>query len=60
MTNKKLKIKLMHSTCGRIPRHIKTVRGLGFRKLYEEKLVLDTPAIRGMIKEVSYLVKVVE
>jgi large subunit ribosomal protein L30 len=34
------------------------VRGLGLRKLNSERELEDTPAVRGMINKVSYLVKV--
>jgi large subunit ribosomal protein L30 len=58
--SKKIKIKLMHSPAGGIPKHRKTVKGLGFRKLYEERDIVDTPAARGMVKEVSHLVSIIE
>ena len=31
-----------------------TIKSLGFRRLYEEKTVKNTPEIRGMVKTVSY------
>ncbi len=37
-----------------------TIKSLGFRKLYEEKTVKNTPQIRGMIKKVMHLVTVLE
>jgi large subunit ribosomal protein L30 len=37
-----------------------TVKSLGFRKLYEEKTVKNTPQIRGMVKKVMHLVTVLE
>jgi two-component system OmpR family response regulator len=40
------------------PIRIATVRGLGLRKLNSESVLEDTPAVRGMINKVSYLVKV--
>jgi len=36
------------------------LRGLGFRKLQQEVVRPDTPAIRGMIAKVSHLVRIVE
>jgi large subunit ribosomal protein L30 len=36
------------------------VRGLGLRKLNSERELQDTPAVRGMINKISYLVKVSE
>ncbi len=37
-----------------------TIKSLGFRKLYEEKTVKNTPQIRGMVKKVIHLVTVLE
>lgn len=37
-----------------------TIKSLGFRRLYEEKTVKNTPQIRGMIKKVMHLVTVLE
>jgi len=34
------------------------VRGLGLRKLNSTSELQDTPAVRGMINKISYLVKV--
>jgi large subunit ribosomal protein L30 len=34
------------------------VRGLGLRKLNSSRVLEDTPAVRGMINKVAYLVKV--
>lgn len=57
---KMIKIKQVRSACGRVPKHRKTVRGLGLRHVNHERLVLDTPQARGMVKEVSYLVTILE
>ncbi|MDR0958106.1 MAG: 50S ribosomal protein L30 [Clostridiales bacterium] len=56
----KLKITLVKSTIGVIPKHVKTVKALGLGKLNSFVEQKDNPAIRGMIKGVSYLVKVEE
>jgi large subunit ribosomal protein L30 len=37
-----------------------TIKSLGFRRLYEEKTVKNTPEIRGMVKKVMHLVTVLE
>ncbi len=55
-----MKIKLIHSTYGKLPKHRATVRGLGLRYTNHERIVEDTPATRGMIKSVSHLVAIVE
>jgi large subunit ribosomal protein L30 len=59
MSDKKtLKVKLVKSPIGTKQSHRDTVRGLGLRKLNSERELEDTPAVRGMINKVSYLVKV--
>ena len=50
----------MKSVAGTKQSHRDTVRGLGLRKLNSERELEDTPAVRGMINKVSYLVRVVE
>ena len=51
-------LKLVRSINGTRESHRATVRGLGLRKLNSESTLEDTPAVRGMINKVSYLVKV--
>ncbi|MBL0353091.1 MAG: 50S ribosomal protein L30 [Candidatus Dechloromonas phosphoritropha] len=58
MTDKKIKITLVKSIIGTKQDHRATVRGLGLRKLNSSSELLDTPAVRGMINKVQYLVKV--
>ncbi|WP_157269298.1 50S ribosomal protein L30 [Azohydromonas aeria] len=53
-----LKVKLVRSVIGTKQSHRDTVRGLGLRKLNSEAVLEDTPAVRGMINKVAYLVKV--
>jgi large subunit ribosomal protein L30 len=48
----------VRSPIGTHSSHRATVRGLGLRRLQSESVVEDTPAVRGMINKVSYLVKV--
>ena len=55
-----IKIKLVRSACGRIPKHRETVRGLGLTRTNQERILLDTPAIRGMVAKVPYLVEILE
>ena len=54
---KTLKIKLVHSPIGSKQAHRASVRGLGLRKLNQVVEVADTPANRGMIDQVAYLVR---
>ncbi|GAB1388722.1 MAG: hypothetical protein AMXMBFR78_02280 [Rubrivivax sp.] len=59
MSDKKtLTVKLVKSVAGTRQSHRDTVRGLGLRKLGSERTLEDTPAVRGMIDKISYLVKV--
>ena len=53
-----LKVQLVKSPIGTKESHRGTVRGLGLRKLNSVRELEDTPAVRGMINKVSYLVKV--
>lgn len=59
MTTGCIKIKLVKSISGRLPRHIQCARGLGLRKINQIVELPDTPAVRGMVHKVSYLVEVV-
>lgn len=56
----KLKITLVKSTIGAIPKHKKTVEALGLRKLNKTVEMPDDAAIRGMVNHVRHLVKVEE
>ncbi|HMO46645.1 MAG TPA: 50S ribosomal protein L30 [Rubrivivax sp.] len=59
MSDKKsVTVKLVRSPIGTKQSHRDTVRGLGLRKLNSESVLEDTPAVRGMINKVAYLVKV--
>ncbi|MBK7532399.1 50S ribosomal protein L30 [Piscinibacter sp.] len=59
MADKKtLTVKLVRSIAGTRESHRATVRGLGLRGVNSERVLEDTPAVRGMINKVSYLVKV--
>lgn len=57
MADKKIKVTLVRSVIGTKQDHRATVRGLGLRKINSSSELLDTPAVRGMIRKVSYLVK---
>ena len=51
-----IKVKLVRGLAGCPASHRAVVRGLGLGKLGSERLLPDTPATRGMIDKVSYLV----
>jgi large subunit ribosomal protein L30 len=60
MSDKKtLTVKLVKSVAGTRQSHRDTVRGLGLRKVNSQRVLEDTPAVRGMINKVSYLVLVI-
>lgn len=60
MPGKMLRITLVRSPIGHPESHKRTVRALGFRKLYETVVKEDSPSIRGMIAKIRYLLKVEE
>jgi large subunit ribosomal protein L30 len=55
-----MKVKLVRSAHGRKAGHIDCVRGLGLRRMHQVVEVEDTPATRGMLNKVSYMVQLVE
>ena len=56
----KLKVTLVKSTVGAIPKHRATVEALGLKKLNKSVELPDNDAVRGMIWHVKHLVKVEE
>jgi large subunit ribosomal protein L30 len=54
---KTLKVTQVRSIIGTKESHRATVRGLGLRRMHHTVEVEDTPAVRGMINKVFYLVK---
>ena len=56
--NKTVKVKLVRSPIGTKQSHRDTVRGLGLRRVNSQRTLEDTPAVRGMINKVAYLVQV--
>jgi large subunit ribosomal protein L30 len=57
---KKLRVTLVRSVAGTKQDHRATVRGLGLKWTNHTVDVVDTPATRGMINKVGYLVKVAD
>mgnify|MGYP006069258327 FL=1 len=55
-----IKITLVKSTIGAIPKHKKTIQALGLGKVNSSVIQQDNAAIRGMVNQVSHLVKVEE
>ena len=54
-----VKVQLVRSPIGTKPNHRATVRGLGLGRMNSVRVLEDTPSVRGMIKTVDYLVKVI-
>ena len=57
---KRLRLTLVRSPIGRLPRHRACVRGLGLRRLRHTVEVADTPQNRGMAQRVGYLLRMEE
>jgi len=58
MSKKTLKVTLVRSPNGTRSSHRDTVLGLGLKRIRQSRELEDTPAVRGMISKVAYLVKV--
>lgn len=58
MLNARIKITLIRSRFGRIPRHRATLRGLGLRRMGQTVELENTPCVRGMINQISYMLRV--
>jgi large subunit ribosomal protein L30 len=54
---KTVKVTLVRGVIGTRESHRATVRGLGLRRINHTVELEDTPAVRGMINKVNYLVK---
>ena len=57
MAEKKIKVTLVKSLIVTKQDHRATAKGLGLRKLNSSAMLEDTPAVRGMIHKIAYLVK---
>ena len=53
-------VTLKKSLNGRLKSHKACVVGLGLRKIRQSRVLEDTPAVRGMINKVAYMVDVEE
>ena len=60
MADKKLKITLVKSTIGAVPKNRATVESMGLRKINSSVVLPDNAATRGQIRMVAHLVKVEE
>ena len=55
---KKISVTLLKSVAGIRRTHLATVRGLGLKRINQRVELDDTPAVRGMINKVNYLVRI--
>lgn len=53
-----VKVTLIRSPIGSMPKHKLCLQGLGLRRMHQTVEVEDTPAIRGMINKISYMLAV--
>ena len=60
MADKMLKITLVKSPIGAVPKNRAVVEAMGLRKLNKTVVMPDNDATRGMIKKVGYMLKVEE
>ena len=60
MADKKLKITLVKSTIGAVPKNRATVESMGLRKIGKSIILPDNEAPRGQIRQISHLIKVEE
>lgn len=58
LEKKMIKIKLIKSLIGRKPNHLKSIKALGLKKINQKASVLDNLCNRGLIKKISYLLKI--
>ena len=57
---KTIKVTLVKSPIGAVPKHKATVTALGLTKMHKTVELPDNAATRGMSKQVSYMLKVEE
>ncbi len=55
---KTVKITLVRSPIGTLPKHKLCLRGLGLKRMHQSVEVEDTPAVRGMINKINYMLAI--
>lgn len=60
MAEKKLKITLVKSVIGAVPKNRATVESMGLRKIGKSIVLPDNDATRGQIRQINHLIKVEE
>ncbi len=59
-SGKTITIEQIASPIRRPERQTQTLIGLGLNKLHRRRTLEDTPAVRGMIRKVSHLVRILD
>ena len=58
MAKKKVKVTLVQSPIGALPKHKLCIKGLCLKRMHQSVEVEDTPAVRGMINKVHYMLEI--
>jgi large subunit ribosomal protein L30 len=58
MAKKTVKLTLVRSPIGALPKHKLCLTGLGLKRMHQTVEVEDTPSVRGMINKVNYMLTV--
>lgn len=60
MADKMLKVTLVKSPIGAVPKHKRTVEAMGLTKMHKTVTLPDNAATKGQLQQIGYLVKVEE
>jgi len=58
MAKKTVKVTLIRSPIGALPKHKLCLLGLGLKRMHQTVEVEDTPSVRGMINKVNYMLTI--
>ncbi len=58
MATKQVKVTLVRSPIGTMERHRQCLKGLGLRRMHQSVELQDTPAVRGLISKIRYMLSV--
>lgn len=58
--DKQIKITLVRSLIGRLPKHVLIAKQLGLKRINSTVVHRDIPAIRGLVNQVNYLLSIEE
>jgi large subunit ribosomal protein L30 len=60
LSDRKLKVTLLRSRIGLLPKQERTLEALGLRRIRQQVIHRDSPEIRGMLNRVGHLVRIEE